>query len=335
MVHIHPLSIVVRDDAGVLGVAADQARNGYELAGSLALPDSAAVQSPKPGVLIVPGPGPSPLTRSTGEGEDRWPLIWARELAEAGFVALCFDQRGGGQSTGRYSDADRNSLYQDTVAVLETLAVQPEVDREALVAIAWDEGCGFALQLAAEGRVHALVLMATPFYTAEERFTREIRQLAARRGLSERVVQLRLNQWRRQMDAVARQVAGGEKTTSVKVGEHETMLNLARFLQNTRFDPAAVLAHVHVPVLVLHGEDDRVIPPQESAELISALVARGAVHDGGAGAGAGGGATGIRAAVELYQRIVYREAGHFLYNDRRLIRDAITWLTGIFGIRRG
>lgn len=146
--------------------------------------------------------------------------------------------------------------------------------------------------------------MATPFYTAEERFTREIRQLAARRGLSERVVQLRLNQWRRQMDAVARQVAGGEKTTSVKVGEHETMLNLARFLQNTRFDPAAVLAQVHVPVLVLHGEDDRVIPPQESAELISALVARDAVHDGGAdaGAGAGAGTTGIRAAVELYQR---------------------------------
>lgn len=302
-----------RQTAGAVGVdhtlasPTTESAAGYVLSGSLFLPDMASAAEPQPGAAIIGGPGPGPLTRSNATGGKQWPLLWAQELAEAGLVALCYDQRGSGQSTGHYFDADRDALYHDAEAAVDMLAAQPEVNQNALAAIAWDEGCGFALQLAAAGKVHALVLMAPPFYTAQERFTREIRRLAASRGLSERVVQIRLSQWQRQMDSVAQQVARGEQTTTVEVGNQKTVINLARFLQNSRFDPAAVLPQVHTPVLILHGEDDRAIPPEESAELVAAKPAK---------------------------RITYPEAGHFLYNDRRVMRDAVAWLQETLGVQQ-
>lgn len=280
------------------------------LAGSLILPDNASRGTPTPAAVIIAGPGPVPLARRSRAGEKQWPLIWAEALAEAGIAALCYDQPGSGQSTGHYHDVDRNALHEDAIAATETLAAQPETAPGRLAAIAWEDGCGFALELAAAEKVQALVLLAPPYLTAEDRFKQEITALAARKGLSDRVVQYRVNQWRRQVEEMSAQVERGELTSAVEFGQATVTTNLARFLQNVNYDPAAVLPHVHVPVLILHGEDDNVIPPQESQLLADQLAAP-------------------------HQRIVYKEAGHFLYTDRRVINDAIAWLQNLFAAGAG
>ncbi len=271
----------------------------HGLAGNLVLPDHASPDAPVPGAVFVGGPGPIPLTRYSDQGAKHWPVIWSDALGAAGLAALCYDQRGSGLSSGQYHDADWDGLFEDARAAADILSVQPEVSR--IAAIAWGEGCNFALQLAMEGRVEAVVLLAPAYHTAEERYAADIARLAARNGLSDRVVQLRVKQWRQEILTVSERVQRGETTATTEVGGQQVITNLVRFLQTVAYNPAEVVPHVHVPALLLHGEDDTAISPAESEAMAKAL--------------------GQKA-----ERISYPGAAHFIYRENRAIQDTTAWL---------
>jgi pimeloyl-ACP methyl ester carboxylesterase len=279
-------------------------QDSYGLAGNLVLPDGATAEAKVPGAVIVGGPGPMPLQRYTKEGARNWPVMWTEALAREGVAGLCYDQRGSGLSTGEYHDADWDALYDDAKAAAEMLAVQPEVG--SVAAIAWGEGCHFALQLAAEGKVSALVLLSAPYHNEEERYARSIAALAARKGLSDRVVQVRVNQWKNEMLTVARRVQEGTVTATVDVGGTPVKTNLVRFLQTVAFNPAPLAALVQVPVLLLHGDDDAVILPAESEAMVQALPGPA-------------------------DRIAYSGAAHFLYRHDKARADAVAWLKRTLG----
>lgn len=276
----------------------------YGLAGNLVLPDGASADAPVPGAVIVGGPGPLPLQRYTAEGARNWPVMWTEALAREGVAGLCYDQRGSGLSTGEYHEADWDALYDDAKAAAEMLAVQPEVG--SVGAIAWGEGCHFALQLAAEGKVSAVVLLSAPYHGEEERYARSIQALAAKKGLSDRVVQVRVNQWKSQILETARRVQQGERTATVDIGGTPVTTNLVRFLQTVAFQPAALAALVQVPALLLHGNDDGVILPAESEAMAGALQGPA-------------------------ERITYPGAAHFLYRHDKARADAVAWLKRTLG----
>ena len=208
----------------------------HSLAGTLVLPDGAGNDRPVPAALIVGGPGPLPLERRAQDGTPNWPLRWAEAFGAAGLACLCYDQRGSGESTGLYEDADWDDLYGDAAAAAEILRLQPEVSR--VIAVAWADAVGFALRLAAEGKVDGLILLAAGAHTAEERYREQVRRLAAGRGLSDRVVELRVRQWQAQLQAVRDRVAAGERVAETDIGGQRIVTNLRRFLAVHEFDPA-------------------------------------------------------------------------------------------------
>jgi|GEM_PF-1905025 len=272
---------------------------GHGLSGNLVLPDKASPEAPVPGVLIAGGPGPLPLQRYSKEGARQWPVLWSEAMAGAGLASLCYDQRGSGLSSGLYHEADWQALFEDTRAALDMLRVQPEVRGTAVVA--WGEGCPFSLQLAASGEVNAAVLLGPAYHTEEVRYARGIAALAARKGLSDRVVQVRVSQWQAGILAATQRVQAGEQIATTDVGGQPVTTNLVRFLQTVAFDPASVVARVRVPVLLLHGEDDGVIPPAESKAMLDAMPVPA-------------------------DRITYRGAAHFLYRHPKAQTDAVAWL---------
>jgi pimeloyl-ACP methyl ester carboxylesterase len=270
----------------------------HGLAGDLILPDGASAEQKVNAAVLIGGPGPLPLTRYEGR-EPNWPIQWAHALVEAGLGALAYDQRGGGLSSGEYHEADWDGLYDDVKAAQEMLALQPEVNKVA--GIAWGDGTQFALQLAAEKRVDALVLLAPAFHPTEERYLHDLRELASRKGLSERVVQIRHGQWKQEMAGILARVQGGERYSVTDLGGKQVQTNLVRFLQHTAFNPGAVAAQVKVPVLILHGEADTAVAPRESATLATTLTCP-------------------------VRRITYPGQGHFLYRHGQAIQDAAAWL---------
>lgn len=276
----------------------------HGLAGDLILPDGATPQARVNAALVIGGPGPLPLTRYEGR-EANWPVQWAQGLAKAGLGALIYDQRGSGLSSGEYHEADWESLYADAKAAQEMLEVQQEVEKVA--GIAWGDGAQFALQLAVEGRLSALVLLAPAFHPTEERYLNDLRELASRKGLSERVVQIRHGQWKQEIAGLLAKVQAGERYTVSDMGGKEVKSNLIRFLQLTAYNPGAVAAQVEVPVLILHGEADTAVAPRESAAL----------------AGAFGGPV---------KRITYPGQGHFLYRHGQALVDAADWLAATLAV---
>lgn len=277
---------------------------GYALAGTLLLPAGASAQQPVAGVVMVGGPDPLPLSRHEEQGGPSWSLAWGQALADAGLAVLCYDQRGSGMSTGAYEEATRGDLYEEARAVTEMLRAQPEVDGQRVAAIGWGEGAGFALALASQGEVAAAVLLAAPYVTAQERYARWIGELAARKGLSQRVVDLRVQSWRQGMEAAREQVSRGVRTTTTDVGGRQMTTNLIRFVENQQFDPRKLLPGLNVPLLLLHGEGDQVIPAAESAEMQHALQQAGAE----------------------VARITYQGVEHFLYREQQPLADACAWL---------
>lgn len=277
--------------------------DGYAVAGTLFLPDGATPEQRVPGVVIAGGPDPLPQVRYAEQGGQNWPMIWATHLVKAGLAVLCYDQRGGGLSTGEYHAADRDELFHELLNVTDMLRAQPEVDGRRLGVLGWAEGAGFALTLAQKGEVAAAALLAAPFHTAEQRYATWISSLAQRKGLSERVVGLRVKMWRDDMARTQAAVAQGVRTTTTDVGGQQVTTNLVRFVQNQAFDPKSLLPGLTAPVLLLHGTHDEVIPAKESEELQAALQAAGV-------------------AVE---RKLYPRVEHFLYRDNRVAQDAAKW----------
>lgn len=271
----------------------------YTLGGSIILPDGASPDQQVPVAVFVGDPGPYPLTRHTDQGTVRWPMAWAEAFATEGVGSFCYDQRGGGITSGDYADANREDLLTEAREVVAMALAQAETSRCA--AIGWADGASFALQLAAEGVVDAVVLLAPPFRTAEGRYEAQVRDLARRGGFSDRVVALRLQKWRDEMTAMSRRVEEGEARSTQEIGGQSVSLNLNRFLQTATFDPAGVAASVRKPVLLLHGEADAIIPPDESAMLASELQCP-------------------------CRRITYPKVEHFLYRHADAALDAARWL---------
>lgn len=271
----------------------------YGLAGNLVLPEGASAERPVGGAVVLGGPGALPQGRYTSEGAKRWPVQWTEALGAAGLAGLCYDQRGSGLSGGLYWEADGEALYADDTAAVEMLAVQPEVGR--IAAIAWGEATGFALRLAAAGKVQGLILLAPGFLTAEARYAAQVAALAARKGLSDRVVQIRVRQWREEIEAIRGRVAAGEQVSVTDLGGRPVTTNLCRFLDTVGFNPAESAGQCAVPTLILHGEADTVVPPAESEALAAALA--GPV-----------------------KRILYPGQAHFIYRNAEALRDAVAWL---------
>jgi dienelactone hydrolase len=92
------------------------ANGGLKLAGELILPPSPGRH---PAILFLHGSG----------AEGRWASRYlAQKFARAGFVALIYDKRGVGQSTGDWRTSGFEELAGDAVAGVRFLAAQPEVD---------------------------------------------------------------------------------------------------------------------------------------------------------------------------------------------------------------
>ena len=102
------------------------------LAGTLLLP---AAPGRRPAVIFVQGSGP----------EGRWANRYlAGKLAEAGVVALIYDKRGVGASTGDWKGAGFDTLAADAAAGVALLRAQPAVDPARVGLYGHSQGATFA-----------------------------------------------------------------------------------------------------------------------------------------------------------------------------------------------
>ncbi len=239
------------------------------LAGALSWPAASVAPGASPGhdgrprvpaVLLIAGSGPQDRDGARVElpGYAPW-RDFAAALVAAGFAVLRVDDRGTGASRGRFAGATTDDFARDAAAAVAWLRRQKGIDGSRIALVGHSEGAVVALLTArADPAVRALVLLGAP--------SRPGREIA--RWQRQQLVSSDLARW---PSTERRAVLAAAESEAERTAERDPWLRRWFAL-----DPRAVAAQVHQPTLLVHGETDRQVPPEQADELAAVLRAAGA-----------------------------------------------------------
>ncbi|HEX6368207.1 MAG TPA: DUF4019 domain-containing protein [Longimicrobium sp.] len=228
---------------------------GHMLAGTLTVPKNASGRVAA--VVLISGSGAQ--DRDAGI-----PVVpgyrFFRQVADAlgrrGIAVLRLDDRGWGASGGDMSSATTEDLAADTRAAVEWLRTRPDVDPARVGLVGHSEGAIIAPMLAvADARIPAIALLAGPSWTGRRIMDHQLREALRGQGM-----------------------AGAALNSAFAKGVVERDAAAARipwvrwFMEH---DPLPVARRVRVPVLILHGQTDRQVTPEQAEELGAAIRAGG------------------------------------------------------------
>lgn len=230
------------------------------LAGALALPPAASSRGRIPAVLLISGSGPQNRDGARVElpGYAPWRELSAA-LSAQGMAVLRLDDRGTGRSTGRFAGATTDDFARDAAAAVAWLRAHPAIDPARVALVGHSEGGVVALLVAnADPALRALVLLGAP--------SRAGREIA--RWQRQELVSSDLARW--PSDGQPEVLATAEQ-------EAEALAARDPWLQRWfALDPRTVAAGVRQPVLLVHGDTDRQVPPMHADELAAVLRRAGA-----------------------------------------------------------
>jgi len=245
-----------------------------ELVGELVLPPGAG---PHPGVVLLHGSAP--------QGRQKWEYrSWADLLVRKGLAVLYYDKRGVGESGGEYP-ASLRRLASDGLTAVQYLRSRPEVDPDRIGLKGSSQGAWLAEQIAADLESVAFLLLASGAgSTPRDQELQKIEYGMRVDGLPEAAIDSALaymglyyyvtltgEGWPLLQQAVSRaqNTAWGQYVDQPQAEE-----DLFWWRENMGLQPATLVEDLEIPVLLLYGEADWVVPPIENAHKLHSLFPR-------------------------------------------------------------
>ncbi len=234
---------------------------GYTLAGTLTRPKRQGTAATKvPVVITISGSGPQDRDSRISIVPNYAPFRdIADTLGRRGIAVLRFDDRGVGASGGASSRAKATSadFADDVSAVVAYLRTRPDIDRTRIALAGHSEGGFIAPMVAAnDPTVRAIALLAGPAY-------------AGRRVLefqNENAIKAATQLTEAQRDSIRRTVPHGLDSLAAAN-------SWMGFFMRT--EPAAALRRVKQPTLVLQGDTDQQVTPEQADSIATVLKGSG------------------------------------------------------------
>jgi uncharacterized protein len=253
-----------------------------KLAATLTIPPG---QGPFPAVLLITGSGPHDRDESI-VGHKPF-LVLADYLTRKGIVVLRADKRGVGESQGDYSKAVMSDFASDADAGVAYLKIRGEVDHRKIGLVGHSEGAIEAPMAAAHNQdVAFIVMMAGPGVRGDLLLQEQLKLIEQAAGKTATEVEKDAADQREILamvekdkdDAVLEndiraKLAG--KVPEAQMGMQVKMVSSPWFRNLLEYDPAATLSKVTCPVLVIHGERDLQVPPQQNLPPIRKALQAG------------------------------------------------------------
>lgn len=228
-------------------------------------------------------PGPHPVVvalHASGAGERDFASYrhLAQVLPPLGIGVVRFDRRGSGASTGDFERASFRDLASDARAVVRWARANPSVDGRRVALWGMSQGGWIAPLVAAEDpRIAGVVVVSGTAVTPAEQMIYSAQTALREAGYPPEVVE-RAVRVRRAVDAYyAGKKSRAEVATLLASARSEPWFEMvylapelprdpksAKWYYQFAFDPAASIAKVRSPVLLLFADRDPWIPVNES-----------------------------------------------------------------------
>ena len=287
------------------------------LSGTLTRPTTEGLH---PAIVLLTG-------RSYGSRQPN--LRLAAHLASHGIAALCFDGRGAGRSEGEAESVTQADRIADTLAAVELLASDPELDPEQIGLFGTSAGawvCAETVAVAPE--IAFLVFEVGPvedvadqqasvaryrMLWSGENFSEE--EIAAAEEFNRSVFQSVMHQ--QGFDELAPRI---EKAKEASWSDYVSLPSRVddpslRFFFLQPYDPVPALRALQIPLLAIYGERDFVVPPQANVPKLHALMAEAGNTD--------------------YEVVVYPDVGHGLSLSPGMTGEGDDWPERYFQWPRG
>jgi dipeptidyl aminopeptidase/acylaminoacyl peptidase len=240
------------------------------LAGTLLLP---ATSGKHLGIVFLHGSGP----------EGRWANHYlAQRCAERGIVALIYDKRGVGQSTGDWQKATLEALADDAVAGVRFLQSQSQVDATRVGVYGHSQGGTIAPLVAVnDGDLRFVIASAAAGIDSADVETYSVENSvgvkdlpSAERGDAQSYVHALVDvayhgKDRAPLDAMAAKFKGRDWYFAPPPPDNSYWL-ISR--EMAAFKPTEYWRQIKSPVLLIYGAHDERVPPRESANAVQAAL---------------------------------------------------------------
>lgn len=237
-----------------------------------------------PAVILVTGSGPQ--NRDEELMGHKPFLVLADHLTSNGFAVLRYDDRGTGESSGKYSTASISDFARDAKAAFEYLLQRPDVDAKKIGLLGHSEGGQIGQIVAAEQpRIAFLVSLAGPGVNGVAVMVAQTEAVNRSMGLPDNIVKSNTDLQRGLMQLIAEEPDNEtlrprfrEKLQNVyhaldsntrKILKEETFVEgglkqamSTEFLSIIRHDPQQFYPKIKCPVLALNGSRDIQVLPE-------------------------------------------------------------------------
>lgn len=243
------------------------------LAGTVLLP---AMPGKYPAIVFLHGSGP----------EGRWANHYlAQKFAERGIVALIYDKRGVGQSTGDWQRTTFEALADDALAGIRFLRSQSEVDAARVGIYGHSQGGTIAPLVGVRGGGPRFVIASAAggidpadveIYSVEN-FLGMAKLPPAERADAQSYVHALIDfayrgKDRAPLDAMAAKFKNRDWYFAAPPPDNSYWF-ISK--QMAAFRPADCWRQIKAPVLLVYGAHDERVPPRESANAIEAALKSG------------------------------------------------------------
>lgn len=253
---------------------------GVKLAGTLTEP---AKGGPFPAVLLLTGSGPQDRDE-TMAGHKPF-LVLADYLTRRGLAVLRVDDRGVGQSTGKFEGATTQDFASDAEAGVRYLLTRQEVKPKHIGLIGHGEGAIVAPMVAVRMQdVSFLVLLAGTAVPGSQVLIAQTERAEKAAGLPEEQIKADKKIGTLLYEAIR----DGKKTVNIPEEDRQFEQYWIKQLPYLKspwakfflsYDPAPTLEKVKCPVLALDGSKDMQLDPEQNITAMKSAFARGGNPD--------------------------------------------------------
>lgn len=260
----------------ITDVEYDNETDGVRLAGTLTIPSG---PGPFPAALLITGSGAQDRDESL-MGHKPF-LVLADHLTRQGIAVLRVDDRGVGGSSGVLSESTGEALARDVATSVRHLRGTDRIDPERVGLIGHSEGAILGPRVAADDpKIAFVVMMAGTGVPGYEVIREQSAAILRASGAPETAVELARNQQAQALKTIMDHPSNDDALRELEVVLGTTpppqvaAMLTPWFRSFLAYDPAPALRKLRCPVLVLDGELDLQVLPDQNLPAIEAALAK-------------------------------------------------------------